>query len=92
MDTAELLEVMLQIVEGVRHVHAAGYIHRDLKPDNALMGVDGHVKLCDFGCAARIGNSADLETKCAFPSPTCHWKSNKGTSNHVLPCCAFHAA
>ncbi|BDA45029.1 probable maternal embryonic leucine zipper kinase at N-terminal half [Coccomyxa sp. Obi] len=67
VDRTELLEVMLQIVEGVRHVHAAGYIHRDLKPDNALMGTDGLVKLCDFGCAARIGNSTHLDCKGTLP-------------------------
>ncbi len=72
MGTAELLEVMLQIVEGVRHVHAAGYMHRDLKPDNTLMGTDGFVKLCDFGCAAPIASSTDLNTKCALSLPTCH--------------------
>jgi len=30
-------------------IHKLNYIHRDLKPDNILIGADGHIKLSDFG-------------------------------------------
>jgi serine/threonine kinase 38 len=33
----------------VESVHKLNYIHRDLKPDNILIGKDGHIKLTDFG-------------------------------------------
>lgn len=33
----------------VDSVHKMNYIHRDLKPDNIIIGRDGHIKLSDFG-------------------------------------------
>ncbi|KAJ9102619.1 hypothetical protein QFC19_004728 [Naganishia cerealis] len=41
-----------EIVEGVEGLHAAGVIYRDLKPENVLLGSDGHIVLVDFGLAA----------------------------------------
>jgi len=40
---------MAELVQAVQAVHKHGYIHRDLKPDNILIGADGHIKLSDFG-------------------------------------------
>ncbi|KAJ1295461.1 hypothetical protein BS78_01G226200 [Paspalum vaginatum] len=42
---------MRQLLRGVASVHAAGVIHRDIKPDNVLVGRDGALKICDFGLA-----------------------------------------
>jgi serum/glucocorticoid-regulated kinase 2 len=41
----------------VECLHAAGVIYRDLKPENALLGADGHIVLVDFGLAAEFPNS-----------------------------------
>lgn len=38
-----------EIVEGVEGLHKAGVIYRDLKPENVLIGADGHIVLSDFG-------------------------------------------
>ena len=92
MDKTALLEAMLQIVEGVRHIHAAGYIHRDLKPDNTLVGADGLVKLCDFGCAAPISSTAHLHRKCeTLFSPAMTTQSGRAPT-HGLSCQAVRTA
>lgn len=40
---------MAEAILAVESVHKLNYIHRDLKPDNILIGSDGHIKLTDFG-------------------------------------------
>jgi serine/threonine protein kinase len=41
----------LQATEGLAFAHAAGFVHRDIKPDNLLLGPDEAAKLADFGLA-----------------------------------------
>ena len=48
---AELLRVLLPIVDGLALVHSAGFIHRDIKPDNIHIRTDGSPVLLDFGSA-----------------------------------------
>lgn len=45
------IKILLDIGQGIAAAHAAGLIHRDLKPDNIMVGVDGRVRVMDFGLA-----------------------------------------
>jgi serine/threonine protein kinase len=37
-----------ELILAIEHLHGIGIIYRDLKPDNVLLGSDGHIKLTDF--------------------------------------------
>ena len=45
----EILDIAIQVCDGVSHAHARGMIHRDLKPSNVLLSKDGLAKVTDFG-------------------------------------------
>jgi serine/threonine protein kinase len=44
---------MAEMILAVESVHKMNYIHRDLKPDNILIDINGHIKLSDFGLCAK---------------------------------------
>jgi len=49
---------MAELVLAISTVHALGYIHRDIKPDNILLDWSGHLKLIDLGLCKKVGITA----------------------------------
>jgi len=73
------LEVFLQVCNAVSYSHAQGYVHRDIKPDNVMIGLFGEVYLLDWGIATRIGSPAFPELpEDVVPMPT-------GTPTYLAP-------
>ncbi|GGU42631.1 serine/threonine-protein kinase [Streptomyces lavendofoliae] len=54
---AEGARLLTEICEGLAHLHALGWVHGDLKPDNVLIMADGSVRLSDFGLAVELNGT-----------------------------------
>jgi tetratricopeptide (TPR) repeat protein/predicted Ser/Thr protein kinase len=67
----DIVEVYLQAARGLAAAHAAGLVHRDFKPDNALLGRDGEVRVTDFGLASIGGEPEQAfgSSERSFDSP-----------------------
>jgi len=56
----EALNVIKETALGLAHAHGLGIIHRDVKPDNILLGKDGSVKIADLGLAKSVEDDQRL--------------------------------
>ncbi|TVY33733.1 Mitosis inhibitor protein kinase [Lachnellula occidentalis] len=52
LDDFRIWKIMLELSQGLQHIHASGFIHLDLKPANILITFEGVLKIGDFGMAA----------------------------------------
>jgi mitogen-activated protein kinase 7 len=61
---AHFQSVIYQILCGLKYIHSANVLHRDLKPGNLLVNADCELKICDFGLAR--GFSVDPEENAGY--------------------------
>jgi serine/threonine protein kinase/Tfp pilus assembly protein PilF len=56
------VDLAVQVAEGLSAAHAAGVLHRDVKPQNVLLDAQGRVRILDFGLAKAVTDSMITET------------------------------
>jgi serine/threonine protein kinase/Tol biopolymer transport system component len=55
----QCVELLAGVADGIASAHAAGVLHRDIKPGNVLIGSNGYAKLADFGLAKLLHKDAN---------------------------------
>ena len=71
LGTREAIGIALQMAQGIEAAHESGIVHRDIKPQNIIISMDGKVKVTDFG----IARAASSQTMSATAVGSVHYIS-----------------
>lgn len=74
MSISEALQISINVCEGLSYAHKRGMVHRDVKPANIMLDVNGQAILMDFGIVKIVGSSAHTLTGAVI-----------GTANYMAP-------
>lgn len=87
-----LIDLMVQVGDGLHHAHTKGLVHRDVKPGNCMMTKDGILKVTDFGLTkrkAREPGVLDLESTAGTENLSLERESitaaGMGTPSYMAP-------
>jgi serine/threonine protein kinase len=82
LDLREVLDIAVQVAGALAAAHAAGIVHKDIKPENIMVRPDGYVKVLDFGLAELVGprtNTNQSESRIDRAMPV------RGTVRYMSP-------
>ncbi|XP_064025134.1 citron Rho-interacting kinase isoform X3 [Pogoniulus pusillus] len=69
LDESMVQFYLAELVLAIHSVHQMGYVHRDIKPENVLIDRTGHIKLVDFGSAAKMTVNKVVNAKLPVGTP-----------------------
>lgn len=56
LDNKTLKNMLLNICNGLHFIHHCGWVHKDIKSHNILLGLNKDIKICDFGLCHRVAD------------------------------------
>lgn len=62
LSVSEVVDIMLQVTDGMAHAHDSYIIHRDIKPQNIMILSNGMIKITDFGVATALNSTQLTQT------------------------------
>ena len=68
LSITEVVDIMLQLTDGLAHAHDAYIIHRDIKPQNIMILSNGMIKITDFGVATALNSTQLTQTNSVMGS------------------------
>jgi len=85
LSVREVLDIAVQIADGLAAAHERGIVHRDLKPENIMITRDGYVKILDFGLAKVVGPAPEGEQTLQLDVPGTIPGTILGTVGYMSP-------
>ena len=85
LQLGDTLDLAIQIADALTAAHAQGIIHRDIKPQNIIVGSDGQLKVLDFGLAKIIKKRESLESQAETDSLLSAPGTIMGTPAYMSP-------
>ncbi|CAD8157000.1 unnamed protein product [Paramecium pentaurelia] len=73
LDQDQICFLLYQLLRGLKYIHSANVVHRDLKPKNLLINGNCDLKICDFGLARALDPQIKLKPKVYSPYVQTRW-------------------
>jgi serine/threonine protein kinase len=80
-----LLDLSVQIADGLTAAHAIGIVHRDIKPENVMLARDGTARIVDFGLARSAPDTTSLATEVGHGTTVSLEGGLSGTPAYMSP-------